>query len=175
MTASGETSPMEFAPKAHESSRGLHPDFQHGEDGSLEFRDDVSGSAADRDLNRAMTDPARHAHRMAAIAEWQARQPTRTQDMVAGVEYYGTFAEGERNYLAQVRAQNQQEAEWQGKKRYVDDEMLRGMSLAEYAECFDDNGRPRDHVLYHANRSLRLDGSIDTYTAQELQRRAQQP
>jgi hypothetical protein len=160
--------------KAHENvQRSVHPDMVRAEDGTLYLRSDVyePQSVADRELNREMQDPARREHRMRLIADWQARQPQGTAEAVAGQEFPGSYAEGERQYLARVREENELTARMAGKSVYVDDEAIRRMSLEQYDQYFDANGHPKDHVYYHANRSRRVDDSgVDAYTERELRR-----
>jgi hypothetical protein len=159
--------------KARDSGRGRHPDLVQTEDGEWYLRSDVyePQSVADRELNRQMQDPARREHRMRLIADWQARQPAGTAEAVAGTSFDGTYAEGERAYLARVAEENELTARMAGKSVYVDDEAIRRMSLEQYDQYFDANGHPKDHVYYHANRSRRIDDSgVDPYTERELRR-----
>jgi hypothetical protein len=162
----------EFNPKARETTRGEHPDLVRGSNGELEFRDDIDLPRNERDFYRMWSDPDQRAAFMARVAQRQAELPQDVQDQVAGKTYDGYAGSGDpywgyREYLTvieQVRSPTEFTA--------ADVER---MSLEEFDQHFERDGRPKPGVTYEANlggRDIDVSGSgIDPFSAREWRNR----
>jgi hypothetical protein len=122
-----------------------------------------------RDFNRRWIDPVQREHLLAHVAASQRLEHPDVQAMVAGQAFGDTPAEGIHNYRAQLGVEREYVARGQGKEVYVDDRDIANMSLEEFDRHFDANGKPREHVYYFQNRSMRLTDGIDQYSARENQ------
>ena len=146
-------------------ARGRHPDLFAG----LPMPDvEMTPNVEDRDRNREMSDPGRRAHFMAQVAMAQSLEPESVQRYLSGAAYAGTFADGMRKYVADRDESRRWEAEANGRSVYVDDRMISDMTNEQYDAAFDEHGRPREHVHYVPNRSIRLDDRIDRHSAREM-------
>lgn len=155
-----------FNPRGVDTGRGKHPDLNdEGEPLADTYQTPDTG---EREFNRAMSDPTRAAHFLSLVAQRQAREHPDVQAGVAGNSYGTSPASGYREYRQAIEQQRQWVAQGNGREVYVDDADIARMSLDEYDQLFDSNGRPRAHVYYWPNRSQPLNDQVDPHSAREL-------
>lgn len=155
---------MEFAPRAVQTNRGVHPDIDP-ETGEL--RDDVHFDQQRRDFYRMARDPERWQHFYGQLTREQSQLPEWIQQQVGGQTYGDDVYEGYRLYraeLARLRAAVPGEVTGRDIER---------MSLSEYDALFDEKGQPRKGTEYVplASRDVDLNAEVDPYSARELRRR----
>ena len=134
--------PMRFEKARENFDRSIHPDLRRGEDGSLEFREDVGLPPNQMAFRRMWADEAQRGAFMARLSAEQLNLPRSVQESVAGREYPGDAYQGYREYLADIGLLRQNEP---GLFTAAD---VDRMSLEEYDRHFDERGQPRPGVAY---------------------------
>jgi hypothetical protein len=146
---------------------GKHPDLD--DQGNLHVDSLLtSATAAERDFDREYRSDYDQA--TAPIARSQRELPVEIQTYVGGRTHPGTPSEGLRSYQREVEWAKAEYARLRGYARFVTDEELARMSLAESEQVLDERGVPREGVLlWHTSRTQRLDDGMDGFSRTELQ------
>jgi hypothetical protein len=149
--------------------KGQHPDLD--DQGNLQPDALLTSTpAAVRDWERLYA--TNYEQAVAPFARRQAELPREIQVYVQGKQHSGPPAEGLRSYERDVAWAKQEYARRLGYERFVTDEELGRMSLAETDEVLDSRGQPKPGVLlWHTSRAVSIDDGMDQTARTELRNR----